>query len=49
MKGEGPVAEQMQQLFKIYCNKLGFKKEPELSCEHFQRPPQAGDQLVLDV
>lgn len=47
MKGEGPRAEQMAQMFKLYTRKYGLNVEDfELSIEHFQR---RGDQLSFDV
>lgn len=39
MRGEGPKAEQIRQMFRIYASKFGLdKKFPSLSTEHFQRP-----------
>lgn len=41
MRGEGPFAEQIQRLFKMYVNKLGLDRDDtELSAEHFIRPGQ---------
>lgn len=46
MKGEGIIAEQMAELFRIACKKAGIQKRwPELTTEHFRRPsptPQLG-------
>lgn len=46
MHGKGPVAEQLEQMFKVYTAKYGLnqKREP-LSSEHFRRPPEVRDQL----
>jgi DNA repair photolyase len=45
MKGEGPVAENLSQMFKIYSRREGLnEKDFELSTAHFSRP---GDQLSL--
>jgi DNA repair photolyase len=47
MRGKGAIGENIRQLFKINCNKLGLNKEEfELTSEHFSRP---GDQLSLDI
>ena len=44
-RGEGPVAENLRQMFEIYSRKEGFNKEKyDLSSAHFSRP---GDQLSL--
>ncbi len=43
MRGAGPVYDQISQLFKIHCAKLGLNKEKSnLTTEHFRRP---SDQL----
>lgn len=45
MRGEGPVAENLRQMFKIYSKKFGLnEREFELSSAHFARP---GDQLTF--
>jgi DNA repair photolyase len=45
MRGEGPFAQNLQQMFKIYTQKYGLnEKDFDLSTEHFQRP---GDQMSL--
>ena len=46
MRGEGPVAENLRQMFKIYSKRYGLnQKKIELASEHFKRPEQVGDQL----
>lgn len=41
MRGEGVLAEQIRQLFKLHCRKLGLnKKDFELSTAAFRRPPE---------
>lgn len=50
MRGQGPVADQMHQMFKIYARKYGLDGGyPSVNGGHFRRPPRAGDQLTLDV
>lgn len=45
MRGEGPIADQIRQLFKIHERRLGLNREDlHLSTEHFRRP---GDQMNL--
>lgn len=45
MSGKGAVSENIRQMFKIYCAKLGLnKKEYNLDSSHFTRP---GDQMSL--
>lgn len=45
MRGEGPMADTLQKMFRLTCRRVGFNREPlELSTKHFQRP---GDQLAL--
>lgn len=45
MTGEGIFAEQMAELFRLACKKAGIHERwPELSTQHFHRPP---DQLAL--
>nr|WP_253696645.1 PA0069 family radical SAM protein [Bdellovibrio bacteriovorus] len=47
MRGEGPRADQMAQMFKLYTRKYGLNvKKFDLSTEHFQR---RGDQLKFDI
>ena len=48
MRGEGPVAENIKQMFSIYTRKEGLNLERfQLSSAHFKRPAQAGDQMSL--
>lgn len=43
MRGEGPVAQNLAQMFRIYTQKFGLNQnETRLSVEHFCRP---GDQM----
>lgn len=45
MRGKGAISENIRQMFKIYCAKLGLnKKEYNLDSSHFSRP---GDQMLL--
>ena len=45
MRGQGPRAENLRQMFHVTCRKLGLnQKSLELDSSHFQRP---GDQLSL--
>lgn len=47
MRGEGPRAEQMRQMFKLYTRKYKLNQmSMGLSAEHFQRP---GDQLTFSL
>ena len=48
MRGEGPYAEQLRQMFHVFRERLGYgARMHELSIEHFRRP---GDmQLTLGV
>lgn len=47
MRGEGPRADQMEQLFKLYSRKYNFNQETvNLSIEHFKRPSA---QLEFDL
>ncbi|MFS4461006.1 PA0069 family radical SAM protein [Bdellovibrio sp. HCB2-146] len=47
MRGEGPRADHMAQMFQLYSKKYGLNKERlELSTANFQRP---GDQLSFDL
>jgi DNA repair photolyase len=46
MTGEGPVADNLKQMFRIYSRREGFgAREFEFSNAHFRRP---GDQLLFD-
>lgn len=43
MRGEGPYAEQIRQMFRVACRKLGLNQEPlELSTAAFRRPASEG-------
>jgi DNA repair photolyase len=45
MRGEGPIAQNLQQMFRIYTQKYKLNhKDFRMSAEHFCRP---GDQLTL--
>ncbi|XGC81467.1 PA0069 family radical SAM protein [Bdellovibrio bacteriovorus] len=47
MRGEGPRADQMAQMFALYTRKYNLNmKQYNLSTAHFQRP---GDQLKFDI
>ncbi len=48
MRGEGPFAEQVRDLFRIGCARTGLgRRELTLSAEHFVRPGRDPDQLAL--
>ncbi|MPQ93566.1 PA0069 family radical SAM protein [Thioclava sp. JE_KL1] len=48
MKGEGEMAELLQQRFKLSCKRLGFSRHlPDLDVTQFRVPPRPGDQLEL--
>jgi DNA repair photolyase len=47
MRGEGPYAEQVAQMFHVFRERLGYGKLRELRTEHFQRP--GATQLTLGV
>jgi DNA repair photolyase len=39
MRGEGPIADQIHQLFKVTCRRLALaERPPELSVDSFRRP-----------
>lgn len=45
MRGEGPIAENIRQMFKVYSKRYGFHdRMTSLTTEHFRRPT---DQLSL--
>lgn len=49
-RGEGPFAEQLQQMFGIACNRLGLSRNaPPLSTVHFRRPSLGGQLSLFDV
>ena len=47
MRGEGPYADQVAQMFHVFRERLGFGSMRELRTEHFQRP--GATQLTLGV
>jgi DNA repair photolyase len=48
MRGEGPWAEQLRQMFKVTTARLGLNEgRYQSSTAHFRRPMAAGDQLGL--
>jgi DNA repair photolyase len=47
MRGEGPYAEQVRQMFHVFRERLGYGKMRELRTEHFRRP--GGKQMMLEV
>jgi len=47
MRGEGPYADQIAQMFHVFRERLGFTKMRELSTEHFRRPGE--QQMMLGV
>ena len=49
-RGEGPFAEQIQQMFEISCNRFGLARSaPPLSTAHFQRPSLGGQLGLFDA
>jgi len=38
MKGEGPIADMIKQVFDVTKRKLGFPGRPQLSTTAFRRP-----------
>ncbi|MFP3948749.1 MAG: PA0069 family radical SAM protein [Longimicrobiales bacterium] len=48
MKGEGPYAAQIRDLFEVTTRRMGFNREDEsLSTAAFRRPPVDGEQMAL--
>ena len=47
MRGEGPYADQIAQMFHVFRERLGFGHMPEFSMEYFRRP--GGEQMMLGV
>jgi DNA repair photolyase len=48
MRGEGPYAEQVRQMFHVFRERLGFNiKSRELRTEHFRRPGET--QMMLGM
>jgi DNA repair photolyase len=46
MRGAGPIAEQINSLFKVFVRKLAFPGLPPQDCSQF-RPPQSSGQMTL--
>ena len=50
MRGSGPRAEQIADLFKLYSKKYKFNEQrTNLSTEHFKRPEIPSDQLAFNL
>ncbi|MFV1531386.1 MULTISPECIES: PA0069 family radical SAM protein [unclassified Phaeobacter] len=48
MRGEGPYATVIANRFNAACKRLGLaQRAPQLRCDLFAKPAQAGDQLAL--
>src|ERR1700761_4471779 len=47
MRGEGPYADQIRQMFHVFRERLGYGKMCELSTDDFRRP--GGSQMMLGV
>ena len=48
MRGEGPIAEQIRQTFRVFRTKLGLEaKEPELDTSQFRPPTSSAGQQWL--
>jgi len=48
MTGTGPYAWTIGRRFELACRRLGLNApRVKLSCDHFRRPPQPGEQLTL--
>jgi DNA repair photolyase len=49
MRGEGPFAEQVRQVFEVSCRKVGLNEKPvELSTAAFRRPSKGGQLGLFD-
>lgn len=50
-KGSGPLAQMIEQRFRIACRRLGLDRwhQLKLDCSRFRPPPAAGDQLGLSL
>jgi DNA repair photolyase len=49
MRGEGPFAEQVRQVFEVSCRRAGLNEVPvELSTTAFRRPPRGGQLGLFD-
>jgi DNA repair photolyase len=47
-RGTGPIAEQIERIFRLFVTKLGFAQQPsELNANSFRPPPAADGQLRL--
>lgn len=50
MRGEGPFAEQVRQVFEVSCRRVGLNQSPvELSTAAFRRPPKGGQLGLFDA
>ena len=47
MRGEGPYAEQINRIFHVFRERLGFRPMRDLRTEHFRRPGET--QMTLGV
>jgi hypothetical protein len=48
MRGEGEYAAMIWRRFNAACRRLGLaERQPDLTTDLFERPPQPGDQLGL--
>ena len=48
MKGNGPMAEQIQQAFKVFAKKFGLGRSlPALSTKHFVRPRDLSQRMLF--
>ncbi len=47
MRGEGPYADQVRQMFHVFRERLGYGKMRELRAEHFRRPGER--QMMLGI
>ncbi len=49
MRGEGPLADAIQQMFQLAWRKHGYTREPALSTAHFRRPQETPRSLFDGV
>lgn len=50
MRGEGPFAEQVRQVFEVSCRRFGLNQSPvELSTAAFRRPRKGGQLGLFDA
>lgn len=48
MKGSGPIADQIKQMFHLFRERLGLAKAlPEFNCKSFRRPKPSNGQMWL--